>query len=377
MDFELNQDQSMLQDALQRFVAGEYSFEQRAKFLNRANGFNKEIWSALAEQGVLGIGLPEECGGLGGPFETMVVMEQLGKGLVLEPFVSTVVLCGGLIARHATPAQKGALLPRVIAGDCLLALAHTEEGARYQLDVVSAAAREHKGGYVLSGTKIVALDAPVANYLIVSAREESSRGITLMLVDPTAPGVELTSYRTQDGRSAANVSLKDVAIAKENIIGAPGNGLAILQEALEHGIAALCAEAVGIIEAVNAATLDYLKSRQQFGQPIGRFQVLQHRMADMFIMAVQARSMSILASGRVTAADIAVREHSLSAAKAFIGKAARYVGQQSVQLHGGMGMTAELIVGHYFKRLTMINATFGDTDHHLGVVSNDILASKA
>jgi alkylation response protein AidB-like acyl-CoA dehydrogenase len=377
MDFELTQDQTMLQDALQRFVSGEYSFEQRGKILASQNGFSENVWRGLAEQGVLGVGLPEEHGGLGGPFETMVVMEQLGRGLVLEPFLTTVVLCGGLIAKHGSSTQKGAVLPRVVSGECRLALAHGEQGARYKLDYVKTVARERKGGYSLTGAKTVALDAPLANYLIVSAHEESSKGITLFLVDATAAGVDLVKYRTQDGRTAADVKLKDVMISRDNVIGEVGGGLAILEQALDLAIAALCAEAVGVIEALNETTLEYLKSRQQFGQPIGRFQVLQHRMADMFIMAVQARSMSVLASGHAGSPDAGIRRRAVSAAKVFIGKAGRFVGQQAVQLHGGMGMTAELVVSHYFKRLTMINATFGDGDHHLGVFSDQILASHA
>jgi alkylation response protein AidB-like acyl-CoA dehydrogenase len=281
-----------------------------------------------------------------------------------------------LLAKHGTAAQKGAVLPRVVSGECRLALAHTEEGARYQLDYVKTLARERKGGFALTGAKTVALDAPVASYLIVSAVDEASKDITLFLVEPSAQGVELVPYRTQDGRSAADVKLQDVMVSKDNIIGEVGGGLAILEQAVDRGIAALCAEAVGAIEALNETTLEYLKSRQQFGQPIGRFQVLQHRMADMFIMAVQARSMSVLASGHADSPDPAARRRAISAAKSFIGKASRFVGQQAVQLHGGMGMTAELIVSHYFKRLTMINATFGDADHHLGEVSDQILASS-
>jgi alkylation response protein AidB-like acyl-CoA dehydrogenase len=439
MDFELTDDQRMLQDAVQRFVAGEYDFESRKKVLASESGFSETIWRGLAEQGVLGIGLPEEQGGLGGAVEVMVVMEQLGAGLVLEPFLSTVVLGGGLIARHGSPAQQTEILPRIVDGSCRVALAHHEKDARYALDYVNTVARDSGGGYVLSGTKTVVLDGATANVLIVSAREEAAhsggsqpsksgssafsgaardgfadppgsaprpdstprsdspsrsdsasrngggglRGATgaalsLFVLDPTAPGVEVVSYRTHDGRNAADVKLKDVRVGKDALIGKRGDGLAIVEEALDHGIAALCAESVGIMEALNRATLDYLKTRVQFGQPIGRSQVLQHRMADMFMMAVQARSMSLLATGRVASShDAALRRHDLSAAKAFIGKAARFIGQQAVQLHGGMGMTAELIVSHYFKRLTLIDATFGDVDHHTALISDQILAEGA
>jgi alkylation response protein AidB-like acyl-CoA dehydrogenase len=201
--------------------------------------------------------------------------------------------------------------------------------------------------------------------------------LSLFLVDPSARGVEVIGYRTQDGRNAADVKLHDVRVAKDALIGEIGQGLAIIEEALDHAMAALCAEAVGIMEALNNATLEYLKTRVQFGQPIGRSQVLQHRMADMFMMAVQARSMSLLATGRCAANDAVARRRDVSAAKAFIGKAARFIGQQAVQLHGGMGMSAELIVSHYFKRLTLINATFGDVDHHVGLLSDRILTERA
>jgi alkylation response protein AidB-like acyl-CoA dehydrogenase len=402
MDFELTDDQKMLQDALQRFVAGEYDFESRKKVLASESGFSETIWRGLAEQGVLGIGLPEEHGGLGGPVEVMVVMEQLGAGLVLEPFLSTVVLGGGLIARHGSPAQHADILPRIVAGSCRVALAHHEKDARYALASVNTVAREGGDGYTLSGAKTVVLDGATANVLIVSAREGAvhSSGsqpsnsasstfpgahggigdvaLSLFVVDPTAPGVEVVRYRTHDGRNAADVKLKDVRVGKDALIGTRGNALAIVEEALDHGIAALCAEAVGIMEALNRATLEYLKTRVQFGQPIGRSQVLQHRMADMFMMAVQARSMSLLATGRIASShDAALRRRDISAAKAFIGKAARFIGQQAVQLHGGMGMTAELIVSHYFKRLTLINATFGDVDHHTAIISDQILAERA
>jgi alkylation response protein AidB-like acyl-CoA dehydrogenase len=375
MDFALTDDQRMLQEALQRFVEGEYDFERRNRNLASPFGFSEEVWQGLAEQGVLGIGLPEEHGGLGGPVEVMVVMERLGAGLVLEPFMSTVVLGGGLIARHGSAAQLSEVLPRIVDGSCRVALAHHEEGARYALDYVNAVAREADGGFVLNGTKTVVLDGATSNLLIVSAAQE--RQISLFLVDPGARGVEVIGYRTQDGRSAADVKLHDVLVAKDALIGKLGQGLPIIEEALDHAMAALCAEAVGIMEALNNATLEYLKTRVQFGQPIGRAQVLQHRMADMFMMAVQARSMSLLATGRCAANDPAARRRDVSAAKAFIGKAARFIGQQAVQLHGGMGMSAELIVSHYFKRLTLINATFGDVDHHVGLLSDRILTERA
>ena len=376
MDFALNDDQQMLQAAVQRFVADEYSFERRNEVLETQHGCSERVWQRLAAQGLLSIGLPEEQGGLGGPVETMVVMEQLGAGLVLEPFLSTVVLGGGLITRHGSPMQQSEFLPRIVEGSCRVALAHHEPGARYVLDHVNMRARESGDAVALTGTKTVSLDAAVATLLIVSARDESSDALSLFLVDPQTPGVELVRYRTQDGRSAADVTLRGAHFSKSHMLGARGEGLAALERALDYATAALCAEAVGIMEALNAKTLEHLKSRVQFGQPIGRFQVLQHRMADLFVMAVQARSMSLLATGRCSSPDRALRRHDIAAAKAFIGKAARFIGQQAVQLHGGMGLSAELIVSHYFKRLTMIDATFGDADHHRGVLSDLMLSER-
>ena len=374
MDFQLTQDQKMLQEAVQQFVQGEYDFASRNEVLGSQFGFSETVWRGLAEQGVLGIGLPEEHGGLGGPVEVMVVMEQLGAALVLEPFMSTVVIGGGLIARRGSSEQQAQILPRIVDGTCRVALAHHEAGARYALDYVNTTARASDGGYTLNGTKTVVLDGATANLLIVSARASLGE-LMLFLVDPTARGVEAIRYRTQDGRNAADLELHNVQVAKDRVL---VGGSEALEESLDHAIAALCAEAVGIMDALNTATLEYLKTRVQFGQPIGRSQVLQHRMADMFMMAVQARSMSILATGRCASnADRALRRHDVSAAKAFIGNAARFVGQQAVQLHGGMGMSAELIVSHYFKRLTLINATFGDVDHHVGIISDRILAERA
>jgi alkylation response protein AidB-like acyl-CoA dehydrogenase len=254
-------------------------------------------------------------------------------------------------------------------------LAHHEAGARYVLDHVSAIARRGKGSYVLNGRKTVVLDAPVADLLIVSARDDSAGGLSLFLLEPGAPGLKATAYRTQDGRSAADLTLEDVNVAVSARLGSPGVALTALEQAVDCALAALCAEAVGAIEAVNESTLQHLNNRKQFGQPIGRFQVLQHRMADMFIMATQAKSMSYLATGRCRESDRSERRRALSAAKAFVGKAARFVGQQSVQLHGGMGLSDELAVSHYFKRLTMINLTFGDIDHHVGAFS-DLLRAQ-
>jgi alkylation response protein AidB-like acyl-CoA dehydrogenase len=373
MDFEFTDDQTLLRHSLQRLFMSEYSFERRQELLHRPYGHSLDVWRLLAEQGVLGAGLPDVHGGFGGPVETMIIMEEIGRALVLEPYMSTVVVCGGLIRDLGSRAQQDELLPRLVAGECRGALAHHESDARYNLSHVKTTARSGSGGYVLDGNKTVIQDGAVADIIIVSAQDEEAGGVSLFLLDSTTPGLEWTKYRTQDGRNAADVSFKNLHIAEERILGSRGHALVAVEQAVDHAIAALCAEAVGAMEAVNAATLEHLKNRRQFGQPIGRFQVLEHRMADMFLMATQARSMSFLATGRCQADRIG-RRRPLSAAKAFIGKASRFVAQQAVQLHGGMGMSAELSISHYFKRLTLVNATWGDVDHHVGLVGDLLLA---
>jgi alkylation response protein AidB-like acyl-CoA dehydrogenase len=378
MQFEFNEDQLALQDSVRRFFTERYDFETRRGCLAEPAGSSDEIWQAFAEQGFLSIGLPEAHGGIGGATELMLTMEEIGRALVLEPYLSTVALCAPLVADHGTEAQQADLLPRVAAGSLKLALAHGEAEARYASTVHTEARREGES-YVLNGAKTTVLDGAVADLLLVSAQMKDGAGklLAVFRVDPNAPGVRLVRYRTQDGRSAADVFFKDVNLPASQMLGV-GDATAALERAVQRGIAALCAEAVGAMEATNATTIEYTKSRKQFGQPIGRFQALQHRMADMFVQATQARSMSILATGRCAAhaaepGDSALRRRDVSMAKCYVGKAARFVGQQAVQLHGGMGMADELAVSHYFKRLTMIDMTFGDSTHHLAAVSDAIL----
>ena len=377
MQFEFDEEQLALQESVRRFLSERYDFESRRGCLAKPFGSSDEVWQAFAEQGFLSIGLPEAHGGIGGATELMLTMEEIGRALVLEPYLSTVALCAPLIADHGTEAQQADLLPRVAAGTLKLALAHGEADARYAA-TVRTEARRAGDAYVLNGAKATVLDGAVADLLLVSAKVE--KGLAVFLVEPNSPGVHLVRYRTQDGRSAADISFKDVKLPAGQMLGS-GDATAALERAVERGVAALCAEAVGAMEATNAATIEYTKTRKQFGQPIGRFQALQHRMADMFVQATQARSMGILAAGRCasrsqSADDAALRRRDVSAAKCYVGKAARFVGQQAVQLHGGMGMADELAVSHYFKRLTMIDMTFGDSTHHLAVVSDAILAES-
>ncbi|KAF0166269.1 MAG: acyl-CoA dehydrogenase domain-containing protein [Rhodocyclaceae bacterium] len=377
MDFNYTEEQLALQDTLRRFIARDYAFEHRRALAKSADGFDRQAWKTFADFGILALPFPEEFGGIsehgGNAVDTMLVMEMLGRGLALEPYVPTVVLCGGLIRDAGSSAQKEALLPAIAGGELMLALAHFEPGARYELDHVATTATAKGSGWQLDGAKAVVLGAPSADKLIVSARD--GKEISLFLIDAKAPGVTLRAYPTQDGARAADIKLANVTVGADALIGTAGGALPIVERALDYANAALCAEAVGIMSALNEVTLEYLKTRKQFGVPIGKFQALQHRMADMVIATEQARSMATLAAVRVDSRDAAERSRSVAATKAYVTQSARLVGQQAVQLHGGMGVVDELNVAHYFKRLTMIGLTFGDADYHLGKFSDSLLAA--
>ena len=375
MDFTLTDEQQQLRDTLARFVQKDYTFDKRKAILKSKDGISREAWKQLAEMGLTALGLPEAHGGLPGTaVDTLVVMEVFGRGLVVEPYVATIVLGAELVAKAGSDAQQAAILPKVAEGAHLLALAHDEVGARYELERVATTARKQGDHYVLSGAKTVVLHGAQADTLIVSARtsgkERDAKGISLFLVDRKSAGVTAHDHPTHDGHRAAEIALKN---ARGELLGKEGQGLALLEHAQARGIAALCAEALGNMAALVEITLAYIKTRKQFGVPIGAFQALQHRMADMVMYVEQARSMAYLAAAKADAPDAAERKRVLSAAKAFIGQAARFVGQQAVQLHGGIGVTDEASVSHYFKRLTLINATFGDADHHLGRFSDALL----
>ncbi len=379
MDFSLSEERRQLQDMIRRYLGREYSFEQRRKRLAASTGISRETWKQLAELGILGLGIREEDGGMGGDaFDTLIMMEAMGRSLVVEPYLSTVVVGAGIVADAGNEAQRAAWLPAVAAGEKLLAFAHGEAAARYATSHVETRAAKQGAGWKLEGFKPVVLNGDSADALIVSARTAGGvgdrAGISLFFVDPKARGVNVRAYGTQDGGRAADVRLEGVEVADDRRLGTAGEALPVIEGALDRVNAALCAEALGIIDAMNEATLEYLKTRKQFGQPIGRFQVLQHRMADMTIKAVEARSMAILAAAAMSSTDAVERARRVSSAKAFVGQAARFVGQQAIQLHGAIGMTDELVVSHWFKRLAMIDVTFGDTDYHLGRVSDMILA---
>jgi len=380
MDFNLSEDQVAIQDSLRRFLAKDYGFEQRRVIAKSAEGYSPAAWATYAELGLLALPFSEENGGLGGgAVDTMIILETLGANLALEPYIPTVVLGGSLLADIGSPAQRDKLLAGVTDGSVLLALAHQEPGARYNTRHVATTAKADGGGYVLNGHKAVVLGAAAANKLLVSARTSGANtdadGISLFVVDAGTAGLTLRSYPNQDDQRAAEVLLANVKVGADALVGTVGQALPAIERALDRANAALCGEAVGIMTALNAATLDYLKQRKQFGVPIGKFQALQHRMADMAIATEQARSMAILAAINADSTDAAERSRTVSAAKAYIGQSARTVGQGAVQLHGGMGVTDELIVAHYFKRLTTITATFGDVDHHMARFSDSLLAA--
>jgi alkylation response protein AidB-like acyl-CoA dehydrogenase len=320
--------------------------------------------------GLLALQAPEEHGGMGpAPVETMLAMNAVGRGLLLEPYLPSAVIATTLIRELGSPGQKEALLPALASGERIAVLAHGEQGARYDLSRVSTSAARGRDGFVLNGRKPVVLHADSADVLIVSARTSSGpddeQGISLFLVPRSADRLSMSGYRMLDGLRAAAVSLREVQVPADALLGPEGGAFAALSAASDAGIAALCAEAVGALETLLSTTVEYTKTRKQFGVPIGKFQALQHRMVEMLLHVEQARSMSYLATLRSGETDPAARARAISAAKVIVGQACRRVGQEAVQLHGGMGMTDELKVGHYFKRLTAIELTLGDTEHHL------------
>jgi pimeloyl-CoA dehydrogenase small subunit len=370
MDFDFSDEQRLLDETVRRLVKDEYDIQKRKAYMAEPEGFSRKLWARYAEIGLLGLPFAESEGGFGGSaVETMIVMESFGRGLVLEPYLATVVLGGGLVDLAGSAAQKKAILPKLAEGKLLLAFAHGERQSRYGLSDVETTAKRDGAGYVLNGHKGVVLHGASADKLVVSARTSGAsrdkQGLTLFLVDGAAKGVSRRGYPTVDGLRAAEVTLEQVRVDADAVLGTPDNAYPVIERAVDRAIAALCAEAVGIMETLNATTLEYLKTRKQFGVPIGSFQALQHRMADMIVEHEQAKSMAVLAALSADLADAKERRRVISAAKVQIGKSGRFVGQQSIQLHGGIGMTDEYIAGHYFKRLTMIDQSFGDVDHHL------------
>ncbi|HWP20484.1 MAG TPA: acyl-CoA dehydrogenase family protein [Burkholderiaceae bacterium] len=369
MDFDFTDEQEQLRDAVRKWVDKAYGFERRRGIV-KEGGYSKEAWGEMAELGLMGLAVPEEHGGMGfGPVEAMVVMEELGRGIVLEPYAGVALVAAGLLARHAPAETQSQWLPRIAGGEALVVLAHQEREARYMLQHVTTTARSQGGAWAVSGAKSIVPVGDVADAYIVPARVsgavDAPEGIALFLVERGASGVSTQGYPLQDGARGAEVQFRD---APATLLVGPEGGLAALEWAADVAIAAQCAEAVGTMDKLFALTVEYLNTRKQFGVPIGTFQALRHRVADMKMQLELARSMSYYATLKLGEEPL-LRRRALSQAKVQIGQSMRFVGQQSVQLHGGIGVTDEYVGAHYFKRLTCLEMSFGDTLHHLGEVS--------
>lgn len=368
MDFSFTEEQSMLRDTVASYLADHYSFDQRRAALAKEPGWSPAIWKAFAEElGILGAPFSEELGGLGGgPVENMIVMEEMGKALVVEPYLGTVVIGGGFL-KHSGHANAAELIGQIIAGEAIFAFAYAEPQGRYNLADLKTTAKKDGAGYVLNGHKAVVIGAPYATHLIVTARtgggQRDAQGVSVFIVPKGAAGVTTRDYPTVDGFRASEVYLENVKVGAEALLGPEGNGLPLVEKVVDEALAATCAEACGVLRKLHEGTLEYTKQRKQFGQPISAFQVLQHRMVDMFIQVEQSISMTYMAT--IKLADAGESAKAAAAAKVQIGKACKFVGQNAIQLHGGMGMTDEMAIGHYFKRATMIESAFGSTDHHL------------
>jgi pimeloyl-CoA dehydrogenase small subunit len=374
MDFALTEEQELLRHSVQRLFADHYAFDARKRYAQEPGGYSRALWARYAELGLLGLPFAEEHGGsAGGPVETMIVMEEVGRALALEPYLSTVVLAGGLLRLGGGKALCADLVPKIAGGDLMLAFAHAERQSRYDLADVAASARREGAGYVLDGAKSLVLHGDSAGKFIVSARlsggQRDRDGLALFVVDAAAKGVSTRGYATVDGLRAAEVTLAGVRVDAGAAIGEPGKAYPLIERVVDTAIAALAAEAVGAMTAMHEQTVDYMKTRKQFGVTIGSFQALQHRAAEMLVALEQARSMAMLATMMGAEENVRERRQAISAAKVQIGRSARIVGHGAIQIHGGIGMTMEAKVGHYFKRVTTIDTTFGDADYHLGLLA--------
>ena len=371
MDIALSDEQKLLKDSAERFIERDYPFDKRRRLADTEEGFSRDIWNQFAELGWLGLAMPEDHGGLDGTLaDTAVLMEALGRGLVVEPYLSTVLLGGELLRLGGSADQQAALIPPLIEGRSLLAFAFTERQSRYNPANVETTARAAGDGYLLDGAKGVVVHGASADKLIVSARvsgdSRDEAGISLFLVDGGAEGVTRRGYPTVDGLHGAEVTLDGVAVGGDDLLGPEGGAYPLIERVIDEASVAICAEAVGIMAVLVDATVEHLKTREQFGAPIGSFQVLQHRAVDMFNALELSRALVYRTAETIATSDDAEnRARAASAAKVQIGRAGKLIGQQAIQLHGGMGMTDELFVSHYFKRLTMIGTLFGDADHHL------------
>jgi pimeloyl-CoA dehydrogenase small subunit len=369
MDFSYTEEQTLLRNSVSKYLADKYPFDAWRKFTRSDLGRDPNHWKQFAELGLLAAPLPEAYGGLGGSaVDAQIVMEEFGKALVVEPYVSTVVIGGGFLKYGGSEAQKTEWLNKIAAGETMMAFAFAEPKGRYNLADLTTTAKKQGSGYALNGQKAVVIGAPWADQLIVTARTSGGQrdrsGITVFIVDKKAKGVSSRDYPTVDGLRASEITFENVEVPATSLIGPADNGLPLIERVIDEAISATCAEATGCMKVLVDTTVAYSKQRKQFGVPIGKFQVLQHRMVDMFVNYEQSVSITLMVTLKLAEGETE-RAKAASAAKVTIGKSGRFIGQQAVQIHGGMGMTDELNVGHYFKRLTMIDALFGSTDHHL------------
>tara|TARA_B000000437_G_scaffold211969_1_gene183283 strand:- start:36 stop:1166 length:1131 start_codon:yes stop_codon:yes gene_type:complete len=370
MDFSFSDEQTLLQESVSRFITNDYGFESRQKHSRSDAGYSLENWQTFAELGWLGVSFSENHGGFGGgAVETMLMMEEFGKGLVVEPYLATVVACGSALNGFGSEDQKSSFIPEIIDGSKLWALAFAEPQGRFNLADLTTTATASNGSYLLSGHKSVVINGPNANFFIVSVRtsgeQRDETGVSLFIIPSDAKGLSRRDYPTVDGQRASELILDNVELDEASRLGEEGQGLNILQQAIDFATLAIGSEAVGCMEVLYKDTVEYCKNREQFGQPIGKFQVLQHRMVDMFMEHEQSKSLMFMAAMRWDEGYGAEAQKAVSAFKVQVGKSGKFVGQSAVQLHGGMGMTDELNIGHYFKRLTIIDTMFGNVDHHL------------
>ena len=369
MNFELSEEQKMIQQSVERFVQENYDLTNRVKISSEDPGYSQDYWTAMAELGWLGLAFSEEDGGFGGnQIDTLVLMEQFGKGLVLEPFLANIVLGGGAIKRGGTPAIKESVIPNLIEGNLQVTLAYAEEQSRFDIEDIATAAREDGNNFIINGKKSMVLNAESADKIVVVTRTSGSQvdedGISLFLVDATSKGVERENFPTVDGLRASEITFTDVEVSSDNLIGEKDKGFSILQAVVNDAILALSAEAVGAMEVLYKDTVEYTQQREQFDHPLSDFQVLQHRMVDMFMEYEQCKSL-LLRATMETVQDPILAQRTVHALKHLIGKSGIFVGESAVQLHGGMGVTEELRIGHFFKRLLVIDSQFGNSDFHL------------
>ena len=369
MNFDFSEEQTMIKDSVSRFVREEYDFDTRRKIINSDEGMSREFWSMFAELGWLSVPFAEEYGGFGGAVEDIAaVMEEMGKGIVVEPYASTVVVFGGLLSASTNEALKSEVIPTIIDGSCLGSLASVEAQSRYEICDVATTATACDGGYSISGEKTVVANGGTANRFVVTARTSGGQfernGISLFLVDASTPGIEVKSYKMMDGQSAATVTFKAVVVAESQLLNTAGEGMDLIDQVMPEILMGLSAEALGIMATLNTLTVEYTKVRQQFDTPISSFQALQHRMVDTFMACEQTKSMLYRGLCQAGEDDRDALLKTVHALKATVARNGRLVGEEAIQIHGGIGMTDELNIGHLVKRLMMINVTFGDGDYH-------------